>query len=468
MIPHQVYTFQGIFKNPHYRYIFLDGAGGTGKTFTIAAWLQHIGYSHYQYVFLGPTGKSISVAEEKGMYGSTLHRFFMLETNDTTAKINAHITIKFKTIEQYYTELKKKLIDIKIMFIDEISMVNNEMLDFILKTMETIAPHIKIAFSGDFHQLPAVIDTRKLENVNLDSCLEIISGLIRTREMGKVSFITRFRSDNEDYNEWLHDLRGGQYSNSNEVADALEKWFNVYEDNTLDVEIRKQLTFLEYTGDNVDALNKSLLNELPGKIHTSKAIIVEDRYPQGKKSERDDLIRDFQMDDTVQFKQGSKILFRVNNQGGMFKNGDEGIVQEIKQSTVIITKTNGNTIEVSKHTYQPSSVEQTKGFDIQIKQWPFSLGNARTYHKSQGDGFTNLHLCLDFLGANYLFDEYKWQILYVGLSRVVDPTKVWIPRSSINMLRNQTKLFKRINWTKLSLDFESNQMYYQEYQPREI
>ena len=467
MIPHQVYTFQGFFKNPQYKYIFLDGAGGSGKTYMIAEWLKHIQFNHYQYTFLGPTGKSISVAEEKGMYGSTLHRFFMIETNDTKDKIEKHITIKFKTIETYHAELKKKLIDIKIMFIDEISMVNDNLLDFIIKTMGKIAPNIKLVFSGDYHQLPAVIDKKKTEYQNVESSLDIIRDLIQTRVMGKVSFITRFRSENEDYNEWLHDLRGGQYNDSGEIADAFEHWFNVYEDNTMDTNLKHQLTFLDYVGDNVDAINKSLIHELPGKLYKSKATVLVDIYPQGKKSERDDIVKDFQMDQLVSFKLGSKVLFRVNNMNGMFKNGDEGIIEEIKDNSVVIRKLSGNVIEVEKHTYMPGSLDQSNGFDIQIKQWPFSLGNARTFHKSQGDGFEYLHLNLDFLGFNSLMSENKWQILYVGISRVIDPTKVWIPRSSINLLRNNVKMFKRINWGKLGLDFESDDMYYQEYVRRD-
>jgi len=468
-IPHQVYEIQAINRNPNKKYGFLDGAGGVGKSHAIATFIKSFELDD-QYVFLGPTGKSVSVAEEKGMNGSTLHRFFMIETNDTNDKIQKHLTLRFGTIEYYYAELKKKLIDIKILFIDEVSMINNHLLDFILTTMDIIAPNVMIWLAGDYHQLPPVIDATKVEYVSVGNSIDMVRSAIIKRQMGVVKFITRYRSDNETYNEFLHDLRQGQYLNSVDVANWIAHFFNVWDDNIpLPKELLSKLTFLDQNADEVVRLNKKMLAELPGKVFKSTMKLLTDKYPKNCFRERNYIIDAFQLDNTLEFKIGSKILFRVNDQNGAYKNGDEGIVVDVKQKTVIIKKFSGDNeilLEISKHHYNSSLVDKANGYVIEAEQWPFSLGTARTIHKSQGDGFEWLHINLKFLSYSYLEDDFKWRLMYVVLSRVIDPSKVWIPKSSIEILKNNRNFLKKVGWHKFSLNFESNDMEYQEYLPR--
>ena len=94
------------------------------------------------------------------------------------------------------------------------------------------------------------------------------------------------------------------------------------------------------------------------------------------------------------------------------------------------------------------------GLDIKVTQWPFALSYARSIHKAQGDGFTNLHLDFsEFLDNKNLTRMDKWRLLYVCISRVQDPSKVWIGRASLDKLRLNRKLLSTIDFDKLSLNY---------------
>lgn len=458
ILPYQVYQLKALIENPTVSYIFLRGAGGTGKTYAIARFLEHFGYGHHQYLFLGPTGKSISVAEDKGMHGQTIHSWFKILNSSSETEIDKHIRTSFMNDTQYLQLLKLKIADIKIVFIDEVSMVNNEILIHILTIMNNIKPNIKIIFAGDYNQLAAVI-TNKPEYANLSSSIEIMVKLITSRQMGVIDFITRYRSEDEYFNRFLHNMRQGRenYIAPLTISKFLRKTCNIYT-GELDQELHHKLTYLTYTTKEVDRINKLLLEDLSGEVYTFNMIIEKDIYPINEIARRNDIIGDFQMDPVVEFKIGSKIIFRVNNPSGLYKNGDEGIIESVSGNKIFIKKLThwGDTIiEVERHHYATSQSNLEDGFDLEIAQVPFSLGSARTYHKSQGDGFMFLHLDLNFFKMNNLYNETKWQVFYVGISRIIDPKNVWINESSIKILESQKMVFDSVNYNLLGLVFDT-------------
>ncbi len=455
-IPHQVYEIQSVCRNPHIHYGFLKGAGGTGKTYAIAAFITNAKVHHHQYLFVGPTGKSVSVAEEKGLVGSTIHRFFMIQTNDTNEKINDFIGKKFGSTKKYYAEMRKKFLEIKYVFIDEISMVNDQLLFHILKTIEHAGRQgTQIFLAGDYHQLPSVVT----DDSGATTSRPIIETLIAERDMKVIEFNTRYRSDNEDYNEFLFDIRAGKIHDSQSIANYLRHHFNVHKNGVAE-DITPNLTFLEFMNEKVREINEDLLDELPGVPVTSEHKIIKDEYTTNDTWIRNKIIDDFQMDKTLVFKVGAKVLFRVNNMDGQFKNGDEGIIESIKVDSIMVRKlSQGNPLlEIKKHTYKTGILEEEDGFFIEVEQYPFSLGNARTIHKSQGDGFENLHLDFSFFSFPKLYGEYKWQLFYVCLSRVIDPSKVWISEASLKLVEQQWDLFKKVNHYGLSLNFDNDDM----------
>ncbi len=466
MIPHQVFHIKALIENPAINYIFLRGAGGTGKTHAIAKFLEFFDYKHHEYVFLGPTGKSISVAEEKGMFGSTIHRWFGILKSTSKKDIDQHIVTRYGSWDNYILYMKNKIKDVELLIIDEISMVNNNILEHILVVLQEIKPDLKVIISGDYAQLPPVIIDKFNKFNDLTSSIGIVQDLITYRYMGIVDFITRYRSPNENFNEWLHNFRQGKFQSSFDIANYMRTNFNVYSDE-LPTELQQKTTFLAYSKEVVREVNELLLQELPGgRSFTSTARFEKDIYPHNASAERNSIIDTFQMDPSFKFKIGSKVLFRVNDPQGFFKNGDEGIVVDVTDKCVLVNKitaTGEFLIEVKKHNFKTTPAEIDEGFDISLFQLPFSLGNAMTYHKSQGSGLLFLHLDFEFLNYSSISNEAKWQTLYVGLSRVIDPSKVYIHEKSIKTLERQYRLFQQINYNKLNLIFDSVEMQPQHY-----
>jgi len=467
-ISYQVYEIMSIMRNPHIKYGFLKGSGGSGKTYSISEFIKHSKTKPYQYIFIGPTGKSVSVAEEKGLTGSTIHRFFGILNNNSKVEINKYIKSKYGSKSSYIKEMKHKLLEIKYIFIDEISMVNDQLLEHIIMTVEKAASkNIKLILAGDYHQIPPVIKTGEFLKSSLDTIVELIS----SREMKMVEFNTRYRSNNEFYNEFLFDLRSGKYEDVKTVSNYLKHFFNVYK-GKINENIKYKVTYLEHKNDVVRSINEELLEALPSPLVISKRKILVDEYKPEDIELRNDIIRDFQMDEELSFKVGAKILFRVNDMDGVFKNGDEGIIKKINTDSVIVEKFAFDgiiEILVKKHIYHTTELEHEQGVMIEIEQYPFSLGSARTIHKSQGDGFDFLHLNFDFLDHGKMSNQAKWQMLYVCLSRVINPNNVYIEESSLKLLESKWYLLKHkgtevkndkkftyinIDYKKLSLNFE--------------
>lgn len=446
-------------------YIFLRGSGGTGKSTIIGKFIESKKINHTNYIFLGPTGKAIAVAEDKGLRGVILHRFFGIQTNDNTHDITEYLEQKYGTMQQYYTKIRKQLINIKYIFIDEISMINNELLEHMLVTLQECASKkAKVIISGDFHQLPPIIDNTIAEYRNVSSSIGVINDLINADVMTVIDFITRYRSEDENYNEFLHDTRLGIIQDANSVANYLAHYFNVYTDRKgIPSDIEKKLTFLEFVNAKVKYINDSMLEDLPGAEHRVQFKVDEYIFPHDKSYAADDIINSFQMDQDLVFKIGSKIVFRTNNHELGYKNGDEGLITAFSGTDISIDRFFGKDVikmKIPRHEYSSSEKQKKAGYNITVKQFGFSLCSARTIHRAQGDEYQFMHLDFSFLENGMISNTMKWQLLYVAISRVTYPKGVWIHRNSIDLLKKQFRLFSEVDHNLLALNIGNKEIPY--------
>lgn len=143
----------GIFKTG--RNIFLTGSAGTGKTYLLNQYIQYLQERDIQPTITAPTGIAAS-----HIGGMTIHSFF-------------GIGIK-EWIDDYFLDcllqkeyLYRRLRAMKVLIIDEISMVSPELfvsVDKILRAFKNSDKPfggIQIILSGDFFQLPPVSKTAK-------------------------------------------------------------------------------------------------------------------------------------------------------------------------------------------------------------------------------------------------------------------------------------------------------------------
>ena len=324
--------------------------------------------------------------------------------------------------------------------------------------------NLVVVMSGDYHQLPPIIDNTQTEYKNVSSSISLVSELIVADAMAVIDFITRYRSEDEAYNEFLHDTRMGYIQNVDSVANYISHYFNVYSDRKpIPSDIEKKLTFLEFVNAKVKYINDTMLEELPGTEYKSTADLTEMVYPDGKSFGAEDIINGFQMDEELTFKIGSKVVFRTNNHDAGYKNGDEGTITTFNGTTVSIDRYLRNDVIkmiIPKHEYKSTEKQKKAGYNIVVKQFPFSLLHARTIHKSQGDEFQFMHLDFSFLENGLIRNEMKWQLLYVALSRVSFPKGVWVHKRSIELLKKQFRLFTEVNHDYLALNFDKKKIPY--------
>ena len=140
----------------------LEGAGGTGKTSVVSAIIKALGLGDGEFICCAFTGKACSVLRSKGLYARTIHKslftFNKSLGNTAVEKIMASMAkLDADDTSGEYERLKKMLRDnegetgimtekVKLIVVDECSMVSSELKDAILKT------EVKVLWVGDEKQ----------------------------------------------------------------------------------------------------------------------------------------------------------------------------------------------------------------------------------------------------------------------------------------------------------------------------
>jgi exodeoxyribonuclease-5 len=130
-------------EKPYYSY---SGKAGTGKTSVIKFFINELGFSSADYAAACYTGKGSLVLEKNGLNASTIHSL-IYNTYLKTELLPSGET------KSYLTSILKKSLypaSIKLIIIDEATMVNDRMKD------EILSFGIPTVFLGDNNQLPPI------------------------------------------------------------------------------------------------------------------------------------------------------------------------------------------------------------------------------------------------------------------------------------------------------------------------
>ena len=127
----------------------LSGYAGTGKTFLLKVVVESLGLKMgKEAVFVAPTGKAASVLVQNGTPAGTIHSLiYTRDEDDFDVDENGEI-VKRKTL--HFIRKEKIAKDIKLIVIDESSMVDNLIL------RDLLSYGVKCLFCGDNAQLPPV------------------------------------------------------------------------------------------------------------------------------------------------------------------------------------------------------------------------------------------------------------------------------------------------------------------------
>lgn len=326
---------QAIEKN----FSIITGGPGTGKTTIIKGIVElykkinRLTYMDLtnQLVLLAPTGRAAKrMSEACMMPASTIHRF--LKWNKEADKFMVN-------------EMNKS--DAKFVIIDEVSMIDVNLFDSLLKGLNK---NVKIVMIGDYNQLESVGPGKVLKDLIDSEMINVIflKDLYRQKENSYISYLAKDINENnlsEYFTEKKDDYTFIECDNSNlklyikeVVKKAIEKGYT-----SDDIQVLAPM----YKGENgIDNLNK-LLQDVFNRENNQEYIMYGE----------------------VIYRENDKVLQLENDPDNNVFNGDIGYITRINKNDIYID-------------FDGNVVKYTKKDLSKIKH-----GYAISIHKSQGSEF---------------------------------------------------------------------------------
>lgn len=352
--------------------IFLTGSPGTGKSFVLQIVMPQLIHKN-----VGITATTGCAAINVG--GTTIHSFFKLKPDINVFK---HVDKLISTKCDTY----KKIRDLDILIIDEVSMLDSMLcnnISYILKTCKKSDKEfggIQIIFVGDFFQLPPITNTFCFQSeswINLNPIIFELTETIR-------------QSGDKLFELILAKLRFGNLTK--QIYDILKK--------------NKEITFTDikptklYPNNvDVDKINQKEIEKLKScKSNTFIAFF-------NKKT--DDNLKSKLTNFNIFLCVGSQIMItrNINIDLGLV-NGTRGIIVDLNHSTCFIKTINGNIHEIKYYTQD--YINNIKNLTISFI--PIKLAYALTIHKSQG-------ATIDYLEIDLGSKIFEYGQGYTALSR---------------------------------------------------
>ncbi len=337
--------------------IFITGSAGTGKTYLLRQYIQYLQERRIHPSIVAPTGIAAS-----HLKGQTIHSFFALGIRDT---IVDNVYIK-RLLEKSY--LKSRFKKLKVLIIDEISMVSPEIfgsMDRVLRAFkESPEPFggVQVVISGDFFQLPPISIEPKEKRFAWQS------PIWRALELKSCYLEEKFRQDDNKLITVLDEIRGGMVSET--THDILSsRWHKKLEINFTPTRL--------YTHNiDVDRINLKELNQLESKAYHFKYT------SKGSKNHIEKIFKTALILEELTLKKGAVVIFIKNNPDKGYVNGTTGVVVGFDKDIPLVKTSEGERIRVTPEDW---TIENDNAETIAtVSQVPLRLAWAITIHKSQG------------------------------------------------------------------------------------
>ncbi|MFA6526098.1 MAG: AAA family ATPase [Candidatus Buchananbacteria bacterium] len=360
---------------------FITGAAGSGKTYLLNEYIK----------FLRQAGVSIGITASTGiaathMGGVTIHSWSGLGIKDNLNRYELQ-----DLLEKPY--LKKRFDEVRVLIIDEVSMMHHFRLDLIdqicraFKKNDESFGGLQVILCGDFFQLPPVsrygepparfaYHSDIWENMGIRVCyLE-----------------EQHRQSDKKYLEILNAIRDNTVT-----ADILGQLQSRFEKKTAHAEPTK----LYSHNVNVDAENERELSKIPGDL------LIYNMSHHGRRPLIEMLEKSCLAPVALRLKKGARVMFVKNNFEEGYVNGTVGIVEYCSEYKIRVKTNSGILIDVEPATWM---IEEDGVAKASITQYPLRLAWAITVHKSQG-------MSLDAAVID-LSQSFEKGMGYVALSRV--------------------------------------------------
>lgn len=375
--------------------IFLTGAAGSGKTFTLN-----------QFIKLAKnSGKKVSVTATTGLAathlgGNTIHAWSGIGIYDYLSR---------KFLEKFPKTRAEIIKNTDILVIDEISMLHDFRLDMVEEICRTIRQNdkpfggIQVILCGDFFQLPPINRAG-----GRTGGFAIHSNAWKLAEFTVCYLEENHRQKNDELSEILNALRADDLRRKH--AQSLLDRIDI-EPNFESDDFSKNLTELHTTNIDVDKINEQKLTELEGEeFHFAQTTT-------GAKNYVETLQKSVLTPELLRLKKGALVMAVKNAQNRQYVNGSIGEVIDFERLTdyPIVQFRNGKIITMVPETWEMRDGEKKRASIMQI---PLRLAYAITVHKSQG-------MTLDAARID-LRKAFSEGMGYVALSRVRSLDKLYL------------------------------------------
>jgi hypothetical protein len=348
-----------------YPFFFITGSGGTGKTFITKLIIDWIKTQNKMYLLTAPTGVA---AQNVG--GSTIHSALRL-----TYSASGYQSLAF-----YDLEFKKKLQDIKILIIDEISMVSATLFNFISNLFARIHNSdiafggISVIVVGDLAQLPPV----RGEAIFYSSVWRLFYPLILHKSQ-------RQHEDGEFY-QMLEEIRFGTISDTTWTK-LIEKTTN-YNNNNQSSDSLLTTTHIVGYCETSNQINNAICNTLP--INNDKYLLAEAvDFLDGKRISPETIQSEFKsktnMPPIIRLQQGARVMYLNNSlsKDGIC-NGTIGVITDLnKQQPSVQVAFCVHSAIIHKWITRETAYFYSGGLHASRTQFPLQNAFSLTVHKTQ-------------------------------------------------------------------------------------
>lgn len=412
---------------------FIHGKAGCGKTYLINKVVNTVAGC----VVLTPTNLAASLY--KG--ARTLHSFFYGVFDDLDEGYQNPSNISAAKASSF----RSKLVGVKLLIIDEISMVRSDMFEMMNQICQKALGNnnpfggIPIVLVGDLFQLPPIVSE--------EAVLEYLR-----KEYGGIYFFDSHVIQNEIRNVKLFELTKS-YRQQNDpqfvkLLDEFRKPMNNVEKvnvlNAINERVTKTLPqdaiYIASSNEEVRMVNMHKLQELPGAITTIDATYVIRKKDSTdavtlkhselpSKEEIHEIVVPSVYDSQLSFKKGARVVVCKSCKYWGYINGDFGTIVDFdgQKFTICLEKNGSNVLlpnpydkfranMMNDYRYEMVYDEEKHKlirktpFIQRTTQFPLKLAYAFTIHKAQGQTYDKVIIDLN----SHIFAPGQ---LYVALSR---------------------------------------------------
>ena len=375
--------------------ILLLGAGGTGKSYTIAQLQKILDERGSKYILLGTTGiSSVNIG------GQTLHRW-----SGTGIDLERPGSWILEQIKSNY-ETHQRWLSTEILILDEISMLGKhhfEVLNYIgqqIRGNKELFGGIQLFFCGDLLQLPPVNDEWIFTSSQFKGWEAIqFTEPKRYPDLKYFKLLQRIRVGN--MNKKDYDVLYGRFIEYRKIMDKIDE-----------LEIKPTIIYSKKI--DVFRMNEAELNKLSGKCLTYHAtdtkMLTDQKEAVSIYIERRESIIDNSVSEKIEFKIGAQVILKINHDvvNGLC-NGSRGVVTEMDfiKNEIKVKFRNNQEIWFGTHKWK----SKNEAWTYTREQFPFILGYAVTIHSCQG-------MTLDCAIVDLGYSIFLPAQAYVALSRV--------------------------------------------------